>query len=203
MKKPTESLNSFTEQGMDAIKTQFSKPRDQLQSMITVPTAVYENLLRNALYNFPLFTGKTNGQDRPIRYDPTTRLFFSQEDGRLLIPIKLIEEQLKQPNIGPMSNLGAEISRQAQAGKANGAIFKYDDRGRYLGVEINGKVMKPEDAHKPYDSKTCQVCQAPSTAKCGVCKSVNYCGAICQKADWPTHKADCQEMKVLREMMPH
>ena len=201
MKHAETSLKDFAAKGMKAIEAQFAKPRDQLQPMISVPTSVYETLLRNPFNNIPLFTGKTNGHDRPIRYDQTTRLFFSAEDGRMLIPIKLVEEKLKQLSNHPMSNLEAELNRQAKAGKAEGPNFKYDKTGQYLGVEINGEVMSPEDVHKPYDNKSCNVCQKPRSAKCGACKGVGYCSAECQKADWPAHKLRCRAIQEAISLM--
>lgn len=201
MKHSETSLKDFAAKGMAAIEAQFAKPRDQLQPMISVPTSVYETLLRNAFNNIPLFTGKTNGHDRPIRYDPTSRLLFSKEDGRLLIPMKLIEEQLKNPNSGPMSNFGAELSRQARAGNAETSLFQYDKTGKYVGVEVDGKLMGPEELYKPYDSKTCNLCQKPRSAKCGSCKGVGYCSAECQKQDWPAHKQNCRAIREALSLM--
>ena len=170
--KSTECLKDFIAKGMTAVEIKFAEPRATLQSVITIPTAVYEKLLKNAFNHIPLFTGKINGQDRPIRYDAITRLFFSKEDGRLLIPVKLIEEQLKRSTEDyPMSNLGAEIARQAKAGKVDAPLFKYDVDGKYIGVEINGEVMAPAEVRKPYDNKICRLCSNPSVAKCGHAKA--------------------------------
>lgn len=201
MKPAAGSIDDFVKEGMAAIETTFSQPRDKLQAIITVPNSVYENLLRNVFKGIPLFTGKTNGQDRPIHYDPISKLLFSKEDGRLLIPMKLIEEQLKQDHSRPVSNLGAELSRLAKAGINEGPAFKYDETGKYIGMEINGKIVAPEDIHKPYDSKTCVICQKPSTSKCSACKGVNYCGPQCQRLDWPSHKSECLKIKQTLELM--
>ena len=36
---------------------------------------------------------------------------------------------------------------------------------------------------------------APRGKRCGGCRLVRYCGAACQKADWPAHKAACRELQ--------
>lgn len=41
------------------------------------------------------------------------------------------------------------------------------------------------------DIKECHVCQKPAAKKCSRCKSINYCSASCQKADWQKHKSGC------------
>ena len=41
------------------------------------------------------------------------------------------------------------------------------------------------------DGSLCVVCGSPGDKKCGGCKSVTYCGAKCQKLDWPRHKRLC------------
>ncbi|CEP00886.1 unnamed protein product (mitochondrion) [Plasmodiophora brassicae] len=40
----------------------------------------------------------------------------------------------------------------------------------------------------------CSVCgrAMETTWRCGKCKSVNYCSADCQRADWPRHKPTCE-----------
>ena len=35
-------------------------------------------------------------------------------------------------------------------------------------------------------------CGQPSTSSCSACKTIFYCGVICQTADWPNHKEECQ-----------
>ena len=35
-------------------------------------------------------------------------------------------------------------------------------------------------------------CDHPGTNKCSACKTTFYCGPICQTADWPHHKEECQ-----------
>ena len=31
--------------------------------------------------------------------------------------------------------------------------------------------------------------------RCGGCRLVRYCSVACQTADWPSHKAACQELR--------
>ena len=35
-------------------------------------------------------------------------------------------------------------------------------------------------------------CDQPGTNKCSACKNTPYCGPICQTADWPHHKEECE-----------
>lgn len=35
----------------------------------------------------------------------------------------------------------------------------------------------------------------PRGKRCSGCRTVRYCGVGCQKADWPTHKAACRELR--------
>ncbi|KAK6533574.1 hypothetical protein TWF694_002512 [Orbilia ellipsospora] len=37
----------------------------------------------------------------------------------------------------------------------------------------------------------CTFCWKPAKDLCGRCKAVRYCGSICQRADWKTHKVFC------------
>ena len=36
---------------------------------------------------------------------------------------------------------------------------------------------------------------APRGKRCSGCRLVRYCGAACQTADWPAHKAACRELR--------
>ena len=38
----------------------------------------------------------------------------------------------------------------------------------------------------------CHACRKPARSACSRCKSALYCDEVCQKAAWPTHKADCR-----------
>jgi len=48
----------------------------------------------------------------------------------------------------------------------------------------------------------CQVCQGTENLRrCGRCKSVQYCGPACQKADWSNHKLYCKELLSIHDDM--
>src|SRR5438105_11480 len=38
----------------------------------------------------------------------------------------------------------------------------------------------------------CQVCETPTTKKCGKCKTAIYCSTQCQHSDWNAHRAICK-----------
>jgi len=38
----------------------------------------------------------------------------------------------------------------------------------------------------------CGVCKKETSNKCSGCRTVYYCGAECQRADWKCHKPNCQ-----------
>ena len=43
------------------------------------------------------------------------------------------------------------------------------------------------------EPKTCSNpgCNQPGTSACSACKTTNYCGPICQTANWAHHKEEC------------
>ena len=47
----------------------------------------------------------------------------------------------------------------------------------------------------PATISACFVCFAPAHLKCSRCRAAWYCGAPCQKADWPKHKGLCGRAK--------
>jgi len=51
--------------------------------------------------------------------------------------------------------------------------------------------------HKCYYTK-CATCSEKDLLKCAKCGSVWYCNATCQKANWPTHKSECQLLQETR-----
>ena len=42
----------------------------------------------------------------------------------------------------------------------------------------------------------CVVCQKDSTKSCSRCKQVFYCGKVCQRMDWKTHKKACLRVNI-------
>ena len=40
--------------------------------------------------------------------------------------------------------------------------------------------------------------EVPRGKRCSSCRTVRYCGAACQKADWRGHKAACRELQAQR-----
>ena len=54
------------------------------------------------------------------------------------------------------------------------------------------------DALGRLNVKTCPVCgKTGAKSLCMGCKSVSYCGKVCQKVAWPTHKRECR--RIVRE----
>ncbi|TFK80178.1 hypothetical protein K466DRAFT_592002 [Polyporus arcularius HHB13444] len=41
----------------------------------------------------------------------------------------------------------------------------------------------------------CSVCGKKGASRCAQCQTVWYCGAECQRADWPDHKQSCKSLK--------
>ncbi|KAJ7915051.1 hypothetical protein B0H13DRAFT_1711711 [Mycena leptocephala] len=41
----------------------------------------------------------------------------------------------------------------------------------------------------------CSVCGEPARSKCSRCNVKRYCGAVCQKEDWKTHRPTCTSLK--------
>ena len=42
---------------------------------------------------------------------------------------------------------------------------------------------------------TCALCGEPAPSLCSGCRFVSYCGAECQRKDWPEHKILCKAIK--------
>ncbi|KAI9056703.1 hypothetical protein FKP32DRAFT_1598891 [Trametes sanguinea] len=60
------------------------------------------------------------------------------------------------------------------------------------------------DAIGKLNSKTgCAICGKPASQRCGQCQSASYCGADCQRVDWPAHKPTCRSLKGGRWMKVH
>ena len=44
-----------------------------------------------------------------------------------------------------------------------------------------------------------RVADTPRGQQCSGCQRARYCGAACQKADWPAHRTACRELRRRRE----
>ncbi|KAL8869826.1 MAG: hypothetical protein Q9174_003973, partial [Haloplaca sp. 1 TL-2023] len=65
------------------------------------------------------------------------------------------------------------------------------------------------DVNEKSDHHDCSVCQKHAILVCEVCKGlpdeagdlmgVYYCGAACQKEDWPSHKIKCKAVRAARD----
>ena len=53
-------------------------------------------------------------------------------------------------------------------------------------------------------SRPCEAgaCGALAAFTCGHCGAASYCGAPCQRAGWPAHKAECRRRRALRTAAP-
>jgi hypothetical protein len=80
-----------------------------------------------------------------------------------------------KPSEGPVANSRREgISRvTASPGRRAGS-----------GVRVCASCGITQEALEPGKLK-----------ECGGCKSAQYCGKACQKADWPAHKATCKRLQ--------
>jgi hypothetical protein len=44
----------------------------------------------------------------------------------------------------------------------------------------------------------CHICEANATSRCSACKEVFYCSVEHQRADWKSHKSDCERRRAAR-----
>ena len=55
-----------------------------------------------------------------------------------------------------------------------------------------------------YSGSRCGTCfKTPKSSNlllCSKCKSIQYCSASCQRADWPQHKSECSKMSDIRSL---
>ena len=45
-------------------------------------------------------------------------------------------------------------------------------------------------------SPACTYCHTPALVRCCTCGLAKYCGKICQRADWGSHKSSCPSFSV-------
>jgi hypothetical protein len=50
-------------------------------------------------------------------------------------------------------------------------------------------------AGKVWECGQCGMTERSKLRECSGCKSVRYCGKVCQKAAWPEHKATCKRLQ--------
>jgi hypothetical protein len=48
---------------------------------------------------------------------------------------------------------------------------------------------------KVWECGRCGMTERSKLRECSGCKSVRYCGKVCQKAAWPEHKATCKRLQ--------
>lgn len=67
------------------------------------------------------------------------------------------------------------------------------------GISIFSVTLPPSPEKKIPQALTlyqCGVCQKRCTQTCAQCKGAYYCSTVCQAKDWPTHKEDCNKLKM-------
>eukprot|EP00884_Botryococcus_braunii_P023307 jgi/Botrbrau1/9660/Bobra.0131s0032.1 len=73
--------------------------------------------------------------------------------------------------------------------------------GKKIVSRMDSPELSPRAAALPVRYKVCCACGSPGGSepasklkKCSRCRSVLYCGAECQKRNWPTHQAACRHL---------
>lgn len=152
-----------------------------------VSKSIYVGLLESAFHKKPLFTGRKDGTNRSIRFEKDAMLFFDADDGRIIA-----HQDLKHiSSFTPSTIFGAEICKREKKGD-NSNIFEYDETGKYIGIKVNGNLVKPEDLSKPHSNYSCVQCGKETKQRCGKCRIVFYCSRKCQESDWSSHKGICK-----------
>ena len=94
----------------------------------------------------------------------------------------------------------SDLKEQA-SGKINGATAEANSAATATatatagasGVKQGGVSLDPTHSNDA-TAALCShpACSQPGTKFCGMCKTVGYCCANCQTADWPRHKVSCE-----------
>jgi hypothetical protein len=65
----------------------------------------------------------------------------------------------------------------------------------YTLTEADHLILLALDARNLREHKHCNACNAlPRYARrCMGCRNARYCGTVCQRLHWPTHRAECQQ----------
>eukprot|EP01083_Nonionella_stella_P186645 683887_1 len=82
---------------------------------------------------------------------------------------------------------------------------------KYDATSIEGAYDNDESENKGIESyadegdqkntKSCKVCNTPTTSLCSACRSAYYCGPKCQRGDWKTHKVSCKKYQKVRRIL--
>jgi hypothetical protein len=197
-KPPSAIEKEFCDKGIiaieDLVKIRLSENMQheikQIHAIIAVPLNVYEGLLSSVFHKRPLLTGMTNGQNRALRYDQETRLFYTKNDNRLIAPIEMLYQHSPE-EFKPTSNIGVQVLNKLKTGESPN-VFHYDSNGVYDGVSTGEGVISPEQAKLRFKSHLCDVCSTPTKQLCSGCKAIYYCTIECQKKNYAAHKWWCK-----------
>jgi hypothetical protein len=211
-----EEEEVFVKSGMTAIELELSNCRQGLahhMACLMIQPSDYEWLLRDAFHGRPLVTGAldaASGKPKAVRFDACKKLFV-EDDGRLIVPMDMMarwyleasqsqqreggEQRLE--SLGPMTNIGAEWLRQVAAGNPNPSnLLQVDKNGKYVGANIDGKLVPHEELSHLHRDRHCQVCRIATVKLCSQCSITYYCSVGCQQADWRTHEQTCGKLEL-------
>eukprot|EP01084_Bolivina_argentea_P195170 334888_1 len=68
-------------------------------------------------------------------------------------------------------------------------------------VSENKGIESYADEGDRKNTKSCKVCNTPTTSLCSACRSAYYCGPKCQRGDWKTHKVSCKKYQKVRRIL--
>lgn len=156
----SEKEQKFIREGLTKIQAKITaileeqKNTGAQRGLVQVPAYIYHNLLSDAYRKRPLFTGRQDGTNRPIRYDKTEGIFYAADaNGYLIVPADIIYETMQNNTTANkpeaiMSVFGAEVQRQMELGNFDYSLWRYDEKGNYLGAMIDGKLTSPNELAK-------------------------------------------------------
>ncbi len=146
------SVKKFIEQGLSKLKAFLDvvkRERVHTTYVIGVSWDAYIRLLADAYFGVPLFTGHRNGTNRPVEYIKSQCLIKASADNRIVVILEWAHDaSICKVNPQGLSQYELELRKRLKEGR-DLDIFRYDDKGHYLGSEINGKIVAPEHLDKP------------------------------------------------------